>query len=63
MSEAQTVRIAPAGRNLDIEIAWVGATHGAAPPLVFLHEGLGSVAMWKDFPHQLCQRLGLRGLV
>ena len=63
MSDAQTVRIAPAGRSLDIEIAWVGAAHSAAPPLVFLHEGLGSVAMWKDFPHQLCQRLGLRGLV
>ena len=63
MSEAQTVRIAPAGRSLDIETAWVGAAHSAAPPLVFLHEGLGSVAMWKDFPQRLCQRLGLRGLV
>jgi pimeloyl-ACP methyl ester carboxylesterase len=63
MSEAQTVRIAPAGRSLDIEIAWVGAAHSAAPPLVFLHEGLGSVAMWKDFPARLCQHLGLRGLV
>jgi pimeloyl-ACP methyl ester carboxylesterase len=63
LSDAQTVRIAPAGRSLDIEYAWVGAPHGAAPPLVFLHEGLGSVAMWKDFPQQLCQQLGLRGLV
>lgn len=63
MSGSDTIRIAPAGRNLDIEYAWVGAAHGAAPPLVFLHEGLGSVAMWKDFPQQLCQRLGMRGLV
>ena len=34
------------------------------PPLmVFLHEGLGSVAMWRDFPQRLCNALGCRGLV
>ena len=33
------------------------------PTLVFLHEGLGSVALWRDWPAQLCQRLGLAGLV
>jgi pimeloyl-ACP methyl ester carboxylesterase len=33
------------------------------PLLVFLHEGLGSVSMWRDFPQQLCGRLGARGLV
>ena len=33
------------------------------PTLVFLHEGLGSVALWRDWPQQLCQRLGLAGLV
>ncbi len=33
------------------------------PTLVFLHEGLGSVALWRDWPAQLCQRLGLPGLV
>ena len=63
MRQAQTVRIAPAGRSLDIETAWVGARQSAAAPLVFLHEGLGSVAMWKDFPARLCERLGRRGLV
>jgi pimeloyl-ACP methyl ester carboxylesterase len=63
LSGAQTVRIAPAGRSLDIEYAWVGAADGAAPPLVFLHEGLGSAAMWKDFPQRFCERHGLRGLV
>jgi pimeloyl-ACP methyl ester carboxylesterase len=31
--------------------------------LVFLHEGLGSLAMWKDFPRQLCAAGGFRGLV
>ena len=33
------------------------------PTLVFLHEGLGSIALWRDFPTQLCHRLGLPGLV
>lgn len=31
--------------------------------MVFLHEGLGSVALWKDFPDQLCRQLNMRGLV
>ncbi|MBP6515300.1 MAG: alpha/beta hydrolase, partial [Steroidobacteraceae bacterium] len=29
----------------------------------FLHEGLGSLAMWKDFPQRLCDAAGCRGLV
>ena len=33
------------------------------PTLVFLHEGLGSVALWRDWPARLCERLGLPGLV
>jgi pimeloyl-ACP methyl ester carboxylesterase len=31
--------------------------------MVFLHEGLGSVSMWRDFPTRLCDALGWRGLV
>lgn len=33
------------------------------PFLVFLHEGLGSVAQWRDFPETLCRRTGCPGLV
>ena len=51
------------GREVRIEYQWVGAQHTDAPLLVFLHEGLGSVAMWKDFPAQLCAAGGFRGLV
>ncbi len=40
-----------------------GATAAAMPVMVFLHEGLGSVALWKDFPDVLCAALGMRGLV
>lgn len=32
-------------------------------PIVFLHEGLGSVAAWRDFPDRLCAACGLPGLV
>jgi pimeloyl-ACP methyl ester carboxylesterase len=34
-----------------------------APVAVFLHEGLGSISMWKDWPQKLCEQLGFRGLV
>ena len=33
------------------------------PVLVFLHEGLGSIAQWRDFPELLCRKAGLSGLV
>ena len=33
------------------------------PCLVFLHEGLGSIAAWKDFPERLCRRTGCSGLL
>ena len=37
----------------------VGRRASATRPLVvFLHEGLGSVAMWKDFPQRFCARHG-----
>lgn len=49
------------GRRVRIEHAWVGEGSGA--PIVFLHEGLGSLAMWRDFPQRLCAATGRRGLV
>lgn len=52
-----------AGRRVRIEHARVGVDDPHAPTMVFLHEGLGSVSMWKDFPARLCQAAGLRGLV
>ncbi len=50
------------GREVRIECARI-AGPADAPLVVFLHEGLGSVAMWKDFPAQLCEAGGFRGLV
>ncbi|HUF20615.1 MAG TPA: alpha/beta hydrolase, partial [Burkholderiales bacterium] len=33
-------------------------SRAASPVLVLLHEGLGSVALWKDFPRQLANTTG-----
>lgn len=56
-------RINAEGRLLDIEYAFVGPTDTSSPWLVFLHEGLGSLSMWRDFPQRLCEACGVRGLV
>ena len=32
-------------------------------PIIFLHEGLGSVAMWRDWPQQVCVATGRAGVV
>src|SRR5690348_8214877 len=32
-------------------------------PIVFLHEGLGSVAMWRDWPATVCEATNRAGIV
>lgn len=72
--ETSLAEIDWAGRQVRIEYQWVGpaaafragkdeAGMPEAPWLVFLHEGLGSLSMWRDFPARLCDALGCRGLV
>ena len=36
---------------------------GAEPALVFLHEGLGSLGLWRDFPDRVARATGRRALV
>jgi pimeloyl-ACP methyl ester carboxylesterase len=45
--EYERIEVAPAGR----------------PTLVFLHEGLGSLAMWRDFPGRVAHATGCNALV
>lgn len=52
-----------AGLPVRIEHAWVAPERSDTPLLVFLHEGLGSLSMWRDFPQRLCDAVGCRGLV
>lgn len=60
---SEIVGINVASRSLDIEYNYVGSDAPNAPLIVFLHEGLGSVSMWRDFPQTLCDAAGARGLV
>ncbi|USG60534.1 alpha/beta hydrolase [Sneathiella marina] len=46
-----------------IEYRLIAASEHGRPTLVFMHEGLGCAALWKDFPDQLCQMTGSPGLV
>jgi len=39
--------------NHQLEYVWYGPPPSEAPTLVFLHEGLGCVSMWRDFPQQM----------
>lgn len=62
-AEPELVRIDGLGRCCEIEVQWLGSASARAPLVVFLHEGLGSRSMWRDFPAQLCAAGGYRGLV
>jgi len=46
-----------------IETAWIGPAPAQAPTLVFLHEGLGCVKMWRGFPAALAEATGCGALV
>jgi len=48
--------LSAAGHRL--EAAWHGPGPDATPTLVLLHEGLGSVAMWRDWPAALAAATG-----
>jgi len=54
-------RVTAAGRSLEYE--WVGTERSGRPVLVFLHEGLGSIRQWRDFPQRLAEAFGCRALV
>ena len=62
-AERDFIDIVWRGRSIRIEHQWISPERVDAPLMVFLHEGLGSVSMWKDWPLRLCSALGCRGLV
>ena len=47
---------------MPIAYEWFGEA-GDGPAMVFLHEGLGSIRQWRDFPAKLAAATGLRALV
>jgi pimeloyl-ACP methyl ester carboxylesterase len=50
-----------AGHSLEYE--WLGTAGPGKPALVFLHEGLGSIRQWRDFPLQVVKATGCRALL
>jgi pimeloyl-ACP methyl ester carboxylesterase len=68
MTSGATQRIAEhrgfvtiAGKNL--ETLLIEARQTGQPTIVMLHEGLGSIALWKDFPQAVAERTGCSVLV
>jgi pimeloyl-ACP methyl ester carboxylesterase len=47
------------GRRLEYRL--IG--HGESPSLVFLHEGLGSIDLWREYPGEVAGATGRGGLV
>jgi len=45
-----------------LETLWIEPQQTDRPTIVMLHEGLGSVALWKHFPQKLASRTGCRVL-
>jgi len=50
------------GVGLEVERI-AGTTGRERSPIVFLHEGLGSVSMWRDWPASVCAASGRPGIV
>ena len=50
-----------AGRSVAYE--WTGDSASGKPTLVFLHEGLGSIRQWRDFPAKVAAATGCRALI
>lgn len=66
MTTSSFVDLAYGGRTVSIEyrrLTPAARTAPDAPLIVFLHEGLGSIALWRDYPQQFCDAGGYRGLV
>ena len=42
--------------GMKLEYRMIGPRPHEAPTIVMLHEGLGSVSMWGDFPERLAER-------
>ncbi|MBA3772090.1 MAG: alpha/beta hydrolase [Ramlibacter sp.] len=55
-------RIQVNGTGLEVQ-RLAGSSGRRLAPIIFLHEGLGSVAMWRDWPDQVCAATGREGIV
>lgn len=49
--------------GIQLESKWFGTSDDTAPTIVMLHEGLGSLSTWRDFPEQIAQATNARVFV
>ncbi|TAH42360.1 MAG: alpha/beta hydrolase [Betaproteobacteria bacterium] len=51
--------------GVDLEYVRLRSAHAreGAPTIVFLHEGLGSISMWRDFPQKVADATGCEAVV
>jgi pimeloyl-ACP methyl ester carboxylesterase len=56
-----TNNIVIAGHALEVRL--IDPVEPSRPTIVFLHEGLGSVSLWRDFPERVTQATGMGALV
>ena len=61
LGEGAPQRVTIAGHSLEYRYISAGSTD--APTIVFLHEGLGSISLWKDFPQRLAAACACNALV
>lgn len=52
-------------RDKKLAYQWINndSCNAGKPVIVFLHEGLGCMKLWRDFPQALCRATGFRGLM
>jgi pimeloyl-ACP methyl ester carboxylesterase len=67
MTEGNVMALSPSGflhiNDSDLEYRLIGPGPDQAPTIVMLHEGLGSAALWGDFPEKLQASTGAGVLV
>jgi pimeloyl-ACP methyl ester carboxylesterase len=67
MQEHDMTALAPSGAlhigAADLEYRMIGPAPDEAPTIIMLHEGLGSAALWGDFPDRLAAATGAGVLV
>jgi pimeloyl-ACP methyl ester carboxylesterase len=56
-----TNNIAIAGHELEVRI--INPVEPTLPTIVFLHEGLGCVSLWREFPQQITRATGMGALI
>lgn len=62
-NDSELIEVVHDGKPVRLEYRYTGPEAADAPLVVFLHEGLGSLSAWRDFPDRLCAAGGLRGLI